>query len=615
MSSKRKLEELPTTNFLRDVELRKKQLTARKAKDERPSYRKQNGGWDKIEHYDDSIMDAPCLMKQGGARKNEVDARHPNNSSPKSSCINPPILSNSNDSVIVSKSKEMSSVTAIAIATTTNDEYPALYSGHADGKICKWDLETNAKIWEKQVFCATFMLPEGANIPNSQPRNSGIRGIAIKENSPGNHLVYAWSNAFENNDTSIPNKIKVLNGQNGELSQELICEIDDDIEIQPLITCIVFSKLNYNDVWEEATIVGLEATAEVLDHNDKYTDFDLDEAEDYAHGNILPLIGEDIEETWRGHSGIIRSMAVVPDKYIVSCSEYKASGAAEMIILWAAKEPGVPIHRINSEPSRPLINCLQGGISISENNMLLGCEGGDMLVPIDIVDCSDDDGNKTTTPRTLLQMRGIAKMGKFSNHIASSSSKGCLVGCGDRAILNHKGCNEVLVFQISTLCEDPKLETTDAPPFKGVVVANGANDTTSNGTTKSSSEKEQGNGSSNGFQDPKNMAPLGKIIFPESGPRSLAMKGQWVVAGFENGSILRAGLLPDHFKNNDMTKGSNLHASYCPPRNDNVHPHGENHSQTPHFDALDQPTDSSNHFQQAFPHQSPQQLPPQCAIQ
>jgi hypothetical protein len=542
MSSKRKLEE-------HLEEPKKRQLAHQKATEAHPNGDDVN---DDQHEASNKIIEADktCMIDEPRCEAANHSAPKPIPRDP------PPILSNTNDSVIVSKSKALAGVTALAIAPIANDEFPALYSGHANGKICKWNLATNLKIWERQVFTD---MSEGTEMPKGKSTTRGIRGIAIKEISSGEHLVYTWSNIYEHEDISVPNKVRVLKGQDGVLSRELVCEIDE-MEIQPLISCIVFSKLNYNDEWEDAIIIGLEATAEVLDRDERYTDFDLDEAEDFAYGNILPFIGEDIEETWRGHSGIIRSMAVMPDKYIVSCSE-NTDCSAEMIILWSANEPGVPIHRMNLLQSKPdsfhPLSCLQGGISIYENKILLGCKMGGMLIPIDLV-CNDN--------RSSLQIRGFAELGQRYNE--DSSLKGCLVGSGDAAIVSDERCNEVLIFQITSVGKNPILDTDIS---KRDVRAIKECDNNSNG---------------HGAHGARSMA-LGRIVFPKQetgsnssndGPEVLAMKGRWVVAGFECGSIVRAALLPERFK--DETQGSNLYASSFLHTND---------SQTAHFDTLDHP--------------------------
>ena len=73
----------------------------------------------------------------------------------------PPLLSRANDAISVSKSNKLAAVTALAIATTSEDDCPVLYSGHANGKICKWSLATNTISWERQIFAD---VSEGINL-------------------------------------------------------------------------------------------------------------------------------------------------------------------------------------------------------------------------------------------------------------------------------------------------------------------------------------------------------------------------------------------------------------------------------------------------------------------
>ena len=481
-----------------------------------------------------------------------------------------PILSREEDAALISKAKALCEVTALAVAQQPDSNSPVLYSGHSNGVMCKWNLTTNEKIWTRRVF------------PDWTERSDhgdlwallGIRGIAVKKNDEGRDHVYTWSHNYEP-DPGTPSAVKVLDGENGMLAHTLSCEVDK-FEAHPLISCVVFSKLKYDSDWHDAVIVGLKATAEILEHDTVYTDFDIEEAEDFAYGNILPFVENETEESWRGHSGTIRSMAVMPDKYIVSCSECEGHELAEMILLWSAAEPGVPIHRLDlfqGAGSFHPITSLQGGISISGNKILLGCERGDMIVPIDIMREGD---------RTVLKMRGIAPLGQRLGH--HDLSNGCMAGNGNYAVINQVNTNEVWAFAIKTVGDsnilDSDLETRDSSSLQ--IMYDDYDETQIHLRTRS--------------------IALGKVMFPPVerkenrddrtivGPHVLTMKGRWVVAGYECGSILKASLLPEEFE--DETEGTNLHAS--------TFLHNES-CLCPHFDTLD--------------HEPPQLPQPQCVIQ
>jgi len=497
----------------------------------------------------------------------------------------PPIFSEKDDSVVISKAKALAPVTALAIAPAGGVETKSgtsfLYSGHRNGEVCKWNLETNEEIWKKQVF-----LDPGEMYHNVL---FGIRGIAVQESSSGEHLVYTWAHNYDSIERDLPNDIKVLNGRDGHSHHVLRCQVDCDMDRHPIISCIIFSKLMYEDIWYDTVLVGLKVTCESLTYNENYTNFNLEEAEDFAYGNILPFVGEDVEETWRGHEGTIRSMATTPDRYIVSCSE-NSRGFAEAIILWSAKTPGVPLHRIDllkkelcSGSLCPPLRSLQGGIAVHGNKILIGGEYGDMIVPIDIV-VIDEGGDE----KPLLDIRGFGKLGL--RYSVDDSLKGCLVGSGNVAIISNEGCEEVYVFPIDSLGNNPILD----------------NDMSPRAIEKLDETFDVGDDT---HLHVRSMA-LGQIKFPfqkdrpsnkhaeqlstNVGPMVLAMKGRYVVAGFNSGSIVRAKLLPEEFE--DRSKGSpSMYASSAL--------HGDQ-SPAPHFDEFDHPPDDP-----------PPEIPPQCLIQ
>eukprot|EP00979_Chaetoceros_neogracilis_P013888 scaffold4149_cov224-Chaetoceros_neogracile.AAC.1 len=476
--------------------------------------------------------------------------------------VAPPILSKKDDSIDISKAKVLAPVTALAIApegeTTT-----ILYSGHRNGEVRKWNLETNKQIWKKQVFqhpdesYDTFLL--------------GIRGIAVQELPSGEHLIYTWSHTYDSIECNLPNEVRVLNGRNGQSHHVLKCQVDCDMDRHPLISCVIFSKLMYEDVWDDVVIVGLKVTCECLTYNENYTDFVLEEAEDFAYGNILPFVGEEVEETWRGHNGTIRSMAVTPDRYIVSCSEHN-HGFAEAIILWSAKTPGEPLHRIDLFKGNlchgclsPPLRSLQGGIAVHGNKILIGGEYGDMIVPIDIVGI-DEGGDK----KPSLDMRGFGTLGLRST--IDSSLKGCLVGSGNAAIITNEGCEEVYIFPIDSLGDNPHLNNDLSP-------------------TDIEKQSEHLDEDDDTHLHVRSMA-LGQFKFrfqkhdpskddENGGPVVLAIKGRYVVAGFDSGGIVRAKLLPEEF--DDRSKGSsNMYASSALQRDESL---------PTHFDEFDHPSD------------------------
>eukprot|EP00554_Chaetoceros_debilis_P015606 CAMPEP_0194124334 /NCGR_PEP_ID=MMETSP0150-20130528/58176_1 /TAXON_ID=122233 /ORGANISM="Chaetoceros debilis, Strain MM31A-1" /LENGTH=1038 /DNA_ID=CAMNT_0038818009 /DNA_START=128 /DNA_END=3241 /DNA_ORIENTATION=+ len=477
----------------------------------------------------------------------------------------PPTLSERGDAVIISNAKALHPVTSLTIApqsktNTSSSIVHVLYSGHKDGSICKWHLETNKMVWKKQVFKDNS--ESDCDSMTSDFHLVGIRGITVKEDSDGAHSVYAWSH-IPDSPNNEPNEIRVLRGSNGEQYNELICEVDGDMNNHPKISCIVFSKLKYDNIWHDSIIVGFFATATTLNYDDNYTNFDLEEAEEVAHGNIMPFLGDETKETWRGHAGIIRSMAVIPDKYLVSCSEHSGHNFAEAIILWGASTPGIPLHRIDlfrkgdnvpgfghrCKTFHPL-NSLEGGIAINRNKILIGGGYGDMIVSLEIRG-KDVDGSSCSSNKPTLKMIGHSHLGQRSYE--DDYFKGCLVGSGNTAIISNEGCEEAWLFQMDCVGDHPFLDTDMSRRD-------------SNGIEKLGRFEEDDKYK---FKRAQSIAS-GKLLFSyqkvgldnraEGGPIALAIKGRYVVAGFQNGSIVKSSLLPVEYVD-ESCGSSNMHAS------------------------------------------------------
>lgn len=138
--------------------------------------------------------------------------------------LGPPIWSNREDAIIVSKEKVMGHVTAIAIAlqgrgvahctksssacssSSTTTTFPVLYSGHIDGTVCKWNLQTNEMIWKRKIFES----PIEAGEPYDGLQKFGIRGITIRESTSDvltRNLVYVWSHDSDSGDGDGPHSV------------------------------------------------------------------------------------------------------------------------------------------------------------------------------------------------------------------------------------------------------------------------------------------------------------------------------------------------------------------------------------------------------------------------
>ena len=82
-------------------------------------------------------------------------------------------------------------------------------------------------------------------------------------------------------------------------------------DANPTISTVVFCKL-YNKrrkAFVDSIVIGLHCVCEtVQDYGRSYSDFDLDEAQEFSEGNILPFYENPVDgnsalESWRGHRG------------------------------------------------------------------------------------------------------------------------------------------------------------------------------------------------------------------------------------------------------------------------------------------------------------------------
>lgn len=279
----------------------------------------------------------------------------------------PPILGKEEDAVVISPGGDKKKlVTALAIAEEGGR--PILYSGHDDGHMTKWSLEDNSMIWSKQIYADGTKDFERYSSVFVVKETPGVAGIIARKHptKEGEYLLYTWSHAYEgypdeDYDDRGPSQVKVWRGHDGKFQKSYECDVGDDRDgnsAHPSIACVVFCKLFVNRSWQDALIVGLHCICpKIRLWDEDYSDFDLEEAQEVGEGNILPFYEHRgvAMETWRDHSGIIRAMAVVPNKYLLSSSMRYGNGLPDAMVLWDLQNPGVPLCRHNFwDPSRSL---------------------------------------------------------------------------------------------------------------------------------------------------------------------------------------------------------------------------------------------------------------------
>lgn len=450
----------------------------------------------------------------------------------------PPILGRVEEAVVVSPPNDLPRVTAAALISTF------LYTGHHDGSIRKWDLNTNMVLWRVKVFRDWSQF---TNLVN------GVRGITIHESDGGSHSLYTWSHFIEDEtwEDRKPAKIKVVR-ENGTLSHILSCQVGED-DSNPLVNCITHGLCADNGSWKDTLFVGLEASALVDSYQTNYEDYDIEYSQDIAEGNILPfdIVSRKRLETWRGHRGPIRSLAAVTQKYLVSVSECPRTLFPESLILWDLKHPGVPLQRIDfyTEDERgkyPPFDCLIGGIAVHENKVVLGCDYGGKIVPIDLENGVGDPSLKPC---------GHAKLIKGKNEDVSTF-RGCMAGIGNLSALASGVSGEVYIFSIDTLATSPFLDRDMTKKFsherenddvlkvlQSRAMATGVIQFPMSCGVKSRKRKVSRSIEHVGEADEGDDDDCDDWLGYGSGaPECIAMSGKWIVATYGNGGIMKSAL-------------------------------------------------------------------------
>ena len=485
----------------------------------------------------------------------------------------PPVYGKKTDAVIVSGPDKLSRVTALAIVGE-NGASPVLYSGHEDGSLRRWNLpaSTNSTegspVWSISA-CKDWVAVHGSNYGEVR---TGVRSIAVREQD-GRHLVYTWSHQVEEEsmDESQPNpaEIRVWDGESGRRHHTITCDVGGP---NPLISCVVFTPLLVSGKWVDSLLVGLQATASTYEYKADFSNYYLRDAQDLAKGNIAPFsYGQDVwkigqnspseivrgGETWRGHGGFIRAIAADNEQHLVaSLSEHKGHGFADEIILWSTEEPGVPLSKVvlydnNRRMRFPIISSGISGMSFFNNVILVGCGYGDILVPVLV----GEDSTLTLCGSANIKERYYEDDSSFHGHMATGGGEVC-------AIVNE-GATEIWLYS-TNLAESQYLDR--------------------NTKSKSSREMEDDDEDVNDKALKARAAALGRVSLERraggsyvkkqqlssymsedstGGPEVLALKGRNLIAGFGNGAIVTAPLLPDEspFRSNGTEDGYGLTSS------------------------------------------------------
>jgi hypothetical protein len=133
----------------------------------------------------------------------------------------------------------------------------------------------------------------------------------------------------------------VWNSDSGRRAASFPCNVGGNangVPANPLVSCIIFTRLLIRSRWVDSVIVGLLCETNGADTTDE--------------GNILPFNEETgaAMQTWKEHRGFVRAMAAIPKKYVVSLSDTIDAGATIDIVMWDVNHPGTMTNRLDMGP-------------------------------------------------------------------------------------------------------------------------------------------------------------------------------------------------------------------------------------------------------------------------
>jgi len=356
----------------------------------------------------------------------------------------PPCCGEEKDAIVISScSDKKKLVTALAISEEA-DGKTVLYSGHDDGTLTKWSLDNNEEIWSKSIYSdgtkdfERYIGGTGVCIKDTP----GVAGIAIRPNPSKTPIVYTWTDAYDGYpqsefDDRGPSRLKAWSGKDGQYMHHYICDVGEEREgskAYPSISTVVFCKVYYEEFCTtlDSIVVGLHCCSNTIEYDESYSEFDLEEAQEFSEGNIVPFLEHSTGRamsSWRGQGGMIRAMAVVGTEYLVSFSIRMGHGLPDSMVLWSLEQAGVPLSRkdfwdpCQRNRLKQQLTRLQeiDGISVEGKDILLADNCGDRIAAVTI---EEGDG------KSFLKFHGYANFGSryyegegFHGRMAMSKSK------------------------------------------------------------------------------------------------------------------------------------------------------------------------------------------------
>lgn len=276
-------------------------------------------------------------------------------------------------------------------------------------------------------------------------------------------------------------------------------------------------------------------------------------------------------ETWRENVSLIKALAVVPRKYVFSVSIQLGCVRVEAMVLWSCVEPGVPLCRRNlvNRRYRDIFDKFKTrlddvhGISVWGSDIMLADRCGDRIA---VVSVETDDGHP------CIQISGYGNIGNRRGDFGEFHGR--MGSFGKYTIMANEAYSTVWIFEKQDCGNHKKLDTREGYALNGEFEDEDKDDPRQYAGREIAVGKVKfplwgGNpparnkrikrdniffSSMEGLQD---LSSQSKDGFGNGGPVALALRGEWLVAGFSNDTIAMAPYLPSEFEQDNISGNAN----------------------------------------------------------
>jgi len=168
-----------------------------------------------------------------------------------------------------------------------------LYSGHHDGTLVKWNLVTNEKIWEKQIYEDRSEGWEHPFVYYGRDEvlvraTPGVSGMQVIPHEADGHHIYTWSDGRMYN---VSKHLLAWRAEDCNQLHDFNCDIgfcEEGGRANPYIATVILTSLCYEEQWHGCVLVGLHCIAPTLDVEIPVYGSHLEKMQEFTEGNILP---------------------------------------------------------------------------------------------------------------------------------------------------------------------------------------------------------------------------------------------------------------------------------------------------------------------------------------